>query len=62
MPLRAPKHWIQGAIKHKGALTASAERHGKSTHEEAVKESHSSNPTQRKRGTLALTLSKMHKK
>ena len=63
MPLRAPKdkNWIEKAIKHPGSETAAAQRHGVSTHQEAEKESGSASPSIRKRGTLALTLAKMHK-
>lgn len=46
------KKWIQGAIKHPGALTAAAKRHGVSKLQEAEKESHSSNPHIRSRGNL----------
>ena len=64
MPLRAPKdkNWIEKAIKHPGSETAAAERHGVSTHQEAEKESGSASPSIRKRGTLALTLQRMHGK
>ena len=44
--------WIQGAVKHPGALTAAAKRHGVSKLQEAEKESHSSNPHIRARGAL----------
>lgn len=46
--------WIQGAVKHKGSLTAAAERHGKSTSEEAKEESKSPNKKIAARGRLAL--------
>jgi len=46
------KKWIQGAIKHPGALTAAAKKHGVSKLQEAEKESHSSNPKIRGRGNL----------
>lgn len=46
------KHWIQGAVKHPGALTAAAQRAGRSKLQEAEKESHSSNPHIRSRGIL----------
>lgn len=48
------KAWIQGAIKHPGALTAAAARHGVSKHQEAEQESHSSDPSIRARGALGL--------
>jgi len=48
----ADKKWIQGAIKHPGALTAAAKKHGVSKLQEAEKESHSSNPKIRGRGNL----------
>ena len=48
------KHWIQGAVKHPGALTEAAERNGRSKMEEAQAESHSSNPHIRARGALGL--------
>jgi hypothetical protein len=46
-------HWIKSAVKHPGAETAAAKKHGLSTHQEAIKESHSSNPHIRARGLLA---------
>ena len=56
--------WIQGAIKHKGALHK--ELHvpeGKKIPESKLKKAeHSKNPTERKRANLAETLKKMHKK
>lgn len=48
------KKWIQGAVRHPGALTAAAKRHGISKLQEAEKESHSSNPHIRARGALGL--------
>lgn len=47
-----PKHWIQGAVKHPGALSRAAKEHGKSKLAEAESESHSSNPHIRARGNL----------
>jgi hypothetical protein len=47
------KKWIQRAVKHPGALTAAAKKHGISTREEAERESHSTNPKLRGRGNLA---------
>lgn len=46
------KKWIQGAVKHPGALTRAAKQHGVSKLEEAEKESHSKNPHIRGRGLL----------
>lgn len=45
-------NFIAGAIKHPGALTAAAERSGRSKLEEAEVESHSANPHIRARGAL----------
>ena len=45
-------HWIQGAIKHPGALTQAASRHGVSKLSEAEHEAHSSNPHIAARGRL----------
>lgn len=47
-----PKKWIQGAVKHPGALTEAARRNGRSKLQEAEAESHSSNPSIRARGNL----------
>lgn len=44
--------WIQSAVKHPGALTAAAKRHGVSKLQEAEKESDSKNPKIRARGAL----------
>jgi hypothetical protein len=44
--------WIQGAIKHPGALSKAAAQHGVSKLQEAEKESHSKNPKIRARGAL----------
>jgi hypothetical protein len=46
------KNWIQGAVKHPGALTAAAKQNGRSKLQEAEVESHSSNPHIRARGAL----------
>lgn len=58
------KKWIQGAIKHKGALHKSlGVPKGKKIPESKLKKAeHSKNPTTRKRAVLAETLKKMHKK
>lgn len=53
-----PKHFLQGAIKHPGALTAAAKRRGVSKMQEAEKESHSKNPHIRGRGLLGERLVK----
>jgi hypothetical protein len=55
---RKKKRWIQRAVKHPGRLTRAAERHGVSKREEAVRESHSSNPSTRARGILGLRFMK----
>lgn len=54
--------FIAKAIKHPGVEKARAKRNGISTHEQLERDSHSSNPTLRRRGTLGLTLSRMAKK
>ncbi len=46
------KKWLGSAVKHPGALTAAAKKHGVSKLQEADKESHSSNPHIRARGNL----------
>lgn len=51
---RDKKRWIQGAVKHPGALTERAKKYGKSVRAEAVSESHSSDPKLRGAGNLAL--------
>lgn len=56
------KKWMQGAIKHPGALTNAAKSHGVSKIQEAEKESHSSNPSIRGRGLLGVRLIKGHGK
>ena len=48
----AEKHWIQGAVKHPGALTAAAKQHGVSKLQEAEKEAHSTNKHLAARGRL----------
>lgn len=57
----AKKHWIQGAIKHPGALTAQAKRAGESPMEFAEQHKGDSGTTG-KRARLAITLSHMHKR
>lgn len=52
--------WIQGAIKHKGALTRKAHKAHESVHEYA--EEHKGAPgTTGRQARLALTLSRMRK-
>lgn len=51
---RKPKHWVQGAVKHPGALTEEAERSGRSKLEQAKVDSHSSDSSKRGRGLLGL--------
>lgn len=50
----AKDHWIQDAVRHKGSLTRSAKKHGKSVLQEAKAESHSKNKKIASRGRLAL--------
>ena len=49
---RKPKNWIAGAVKHPGALTAEAERSGRSKLEQAEYDAKSSDPKIRGRGLL----------
>ena len=58
------KKWIQGAIKHPGALrkTLGVKKGEKIPASKLKKAEHSKNPTTRKRAVLAETLKKMHKK
>lgn len=51
---RKPKRWIQGAVKHPGALTREAEESGRSKLQQAEVDSHSSDPSKRGRGLLGL--------
>jgi hypothetical protein len=55
--------WIQGAIKHPGALRKTLGiKKGKKIPEGKLKKAeHSKNPKTRKRAVLAETLKKMHK-
>ena len=46
--------WIQGAVKHPGALTAEASASGRSKLQQAEVDSHSSDPSKRGRGLLGL--------
>lgn len=52
MEKKKPEHWIQGAVKHPGALSKAAAAHGVSKLQEAEKESHSPDPSIRARGAL----------
>ena len=45
-------NWIQGAVKHPGALTAAAKKHGVSKLQEAEKEAKSPNKHIAARGRL----------
>jgi len=56
------KKWIQGAIKHKGALRKSlgVKKGEKIPAAQLKKAEHSKNATTRKRAVLAETLKKMH--
>jgi len=56
--------WIQGAIKHPGALRKAlkVKKGDKIPAKKLSKAEHSKNPTTRKRAVLAETLRKMHKK
>lgn len=49
---RKPKHWIQGAIKHKGLLTKEAQESGRSKLQQAEVDAKSSDPSKRGRGLL----------
>lgn len=53
-----PKKWLQGAIKHKGKLTAEAHASGRSKMEQAEHDATSSNPHVRSRGLLGERLIK----
>lgn len=57
------KKWIQGAIKHPGALRKTLHvKEGEKIPESKLKKAeHSKNPKTRKRAQLAETLKKMHK-
>jgi hypothetical protein len=59
----AKEKWIQGAIKHPGALHKSLHvKEGEKIPASKLKKAeHSKNPTTRKRAQLAETLKKMHK-
>lgn len=60
----AKEKWIQGAIKHPGALrkTLGVKKGEKIPESKLKKAEHSKNPTTAKRANLAETLKKMHKK
>lgn len=57
------KHWIQGAIKHPGALhrELGVPQGEKIPAKKLASAKHSSNPTLRRRANLAGTLGKMHR-
>lgn len=59
----AKEKWIQGAIKHKGALRKSLHvKEGQTIPESKLeKAEHSKNPTMRRRAALAETLRKLKK-
>ena len=50
----AKEMWIQGAVRHPGAVKKAAKKHGRSTAVEAKVESHSPNKKIASRGRLAL--------
>lgn len=56
------EHWIQGAVKNKGALhrTLHVPMGEKISEKKLEKAEHSKNPTTRKRADLAETLKKFH--
>lgn len=54
-PKRAHK-FIKSAIKHPGRETERAKEHGISTHEQMVRDSHSTDPSLRGAGNLGLRL------
>ena len=58
----AKEKWIQGAIKHPGALrkTLGVKKRQKIPAAKLKKDEHSKNPTTAKRARLAETLKKMH--
>lgn len=51
---RKPKHWIQGAVKHPGALTKESQASGRSKLQQAEVDSHSADPSKRGRGLLGI--------
>lgn len=59
----AKEKWIQGAIKHPGALRKelNVKKGEKISEKKLEKAEHSKNPKLRKRAQLAETLKKMHK-
>lgn len=58
-----PKKWIQGAIRHPGALhkQLGIKQGKKIPAKKLAKAAHSKNPKLRKRAILAKTLKKLHK-
>lgn len=61
-PLQQPAHFIQGAIKHPGALHAELHVPQGQTipQQKLTAATHSQNPTERRRAVLAETLKNMH--
>lgn len=51
-------HWIQGAVKHPGALTEKAKRAGESLSK--FESEHHDDPTTQRQVALAKTFKKMH--
>ena len=64
MAKKKKKDWMQDAVKHPGAFTEYCKRKGfDGVTQECINEGKkSSNPTVRKRATLAETFRKVHKK
>lgn len=62
---KSKKKWIQGAIKHKGALTRKAKKAGMSVQAYArkvTKKGSKASAQTKRQANLAKTLSNMHKK
>jgi hypothetical protein len=60
----ANEHWIQGAIRHKGALHKELDvpANKKISEKKLKKAEHSKNPVERKRAVLAETLKGLRKR
>lgn len=61
----AEKHWIQGAIQHKGAFTKKAKAHGEGVQEyaaEVTKSGSKASAQTKRQANLAKTLGRMSKK
>jgi hypothetical protein len=56
VPMKKGGHFIQKAVKHPGRMTELAKRHGISTHEEMVRDSHSKDPSLRSAANLGLRM------